>query len=407
MGRFVLQFFFGILLIFLTISCEKEQEVYEDFTNLKVIEDSFVPLGVDDIMVTSWITDDLYIFPVFRDSVLLLRAYDINTSEKYWELESKFAMFDLYKCQMVDDRYLTLYAGTRLRVFDVYTQVWLPTLNEEEILPNFESKGNGFKYIDGKYYGSIFRRSDSSLAIYSFDVSSLEIEIVFEYHSNLASQITSIALETNASNEVEMYAVLNERGTIEQDGFVDKWKLLHLADGKVIDEFFIRRDTTDIPFVRNRIHQYDDLLVINNYQSVYIIDKNDGSVVTHQNYNSFFGQVQTKLVDNVLFIIGGIRIESFDLATRGWGINWSPRPSNVNDIEINGELVTYGNTQYTLSYNPIRYSTLRARNKLNNQGGEVEVKLDDVFSSPKYFPAIDKYLYHTPARLIWFDLKSE
>jgi len=386
--------------VILFTSCLKDNRI----PIVSVEEDFSLPIPVDEALIQNWITDDVYIFPNSRDSILFLNAYDLNLKEKIWEVESILDKWKILEAELIKKRYLVSYSNKIISIFDTKTQEW-ESIKENDLIPDYRSANRGYSYSGGKLFGSLKKGASNSI-IYSYDLRFKEVSIVYEYQSERGHHLSSIVFETDSNCEVDMYAVVSEKGDLDGDNFEERWKLLHIANEKLLDNFLILEDESSLYDFENRIELSNDLIAITTRKSVYIIKKRNGKIVTSRIYDSYFGSCQSRLIDDQLCILAGglnTKLKIFNMDEKEWVVEKSLNPFYLNDIQIKDEYAIYTYSEYDDKV----VSDLFVVNRYNNNSSKAENITDTAFSSPKYIPSLDQYIYHTNSRILWFDLEIE
>jgi len=390
-----------LILIVLFTSCSKESDPPTTIRFENVHE---IPIVVDQVGLTSWIVDDVYIYPIIRDSILYLNAYDVNLKEKIWELESVLDKNKLSGANMIDDKYLISYGDQTVTIFDIDTQEWT-FIHENDLITNYKSHNAGYTYSRGKIYGSL-RLDEFNSIIYCFDIKTEEVSVVYHSISDRPHLLTTIVFETDKESPIEMYAVATEFGDLENEDFMARWKLLHISGTKIVEDFVIKQDTTYLPKIENLIVFQDDLLAINGSASVYIINRNNGCIVSSYNFISLFGRCSTKLIDDQLFVLGGTRLLAYSTNIKRWVFSNGYKTYDLSNIEVKDDFIFYSNTS-TYQLDSIQTSELHVRDRFYGSKPIVEDIEDILFSTPRYCESIDQYIYHTLTKIKWIDVVIE
>ena len=407
MGKPIIQFTIALLLFATMISCGKQSN--EEPISVEIVEDSAIPLDIDFAFYESWTTEDLYIFPIVIDSILKLRAYDVNLKEIVWEINYQSHYYQQYKGQLHDERYLCYYYNEKISILDLTTLKWI-TIDENILIPGFVSAGNFYTYHEGKIYGFLNAENLYSI-IYSFDLESYKTQIEYSYTmQDFETSFTSVVVENGENGKLSIYAALNENNDNNVDGFKKRCKLLKIEDGEVAQEKIIEEFTeTFYSFVTSmRLHR--DNIILSGYQDrVYVIDKDSINVISQRDIFSNNRINNIDVIGNRLYVLGFFEFEEFDFNLLTWQSyerHSYEQPSNLSDVQLEEDFLVYALTKIDYSNNYDVDSNLKVINR-NNSVAVLKEMSDKTFSSPKYIPFLDQYIYHTHSRIIWFDLEIE
>ncbi len=400
MRTLVIRFLVGILLLTIMMSCGKLQSDY----SMEIVEEFELQLPTHEFIGVSWSIKDLYIFPMINNnSVLKIRAYDVNIKELVWEVNAFANIDDFYKGKVHDDQYLSFYGADRVRILDINSMNW-HEIYEDDILDNYRGSGNGITYFDGRFYGTL-TGTNQILLVYSYDIISKQIQIEYEYQTDsFEAVMTGLYFEYDSANELNVFLSLYERRSNDVNDLQHRWKLLSLSDWELQDEFIFNEGARYSAISDYSTLSYNQQLIININNNIFFYDKENREVTSQKEFSVFLGSTEVKINEDEMYVNDAVQMYTYSFHTGVWETFDFEEPNTLSDLQFNNEYITYKVCHADYSMEIDVYCDLFVYNTANETSFLFRDMPEDHFSSPKYYPQIDTYVYHSDSKIRWVDI---